>query len=142
TNANYFIANDRIARTTPRLLVYRSICFAGDLSVRESVTSKFLWQRLTESAFFSASHSRSARFLKGSRDQPPKTSRNAPSHEACLFIWISGGLVTFATHLQRKPIWMLRLHRERKRSSSAFDMIMCLSARLGLIRPRAISLLS
>jgi hypothetical protein len=41
TDANYLPTNARIATATPRLLIYRGIPFARDLSVEESVAPKF-----------------------------------------------------------------------------------------------------
>src|SRR5262249_6026172 len=64
-NANDLVANARIGKANPTLLVYCDAAFASDLLIGKAIASESCWQWLVERLFVTASLSPSARFDSG-----------------------------------------------------------------------------
>src|SRR5262249_23922619 len=64
-NANDHVANARIGKANPTLLVYCDAAFASDLLIGKAIASESCWQWLVERLFVTASLSPSARFDSG-----------------------------------------------------------------------------
>jgi hypothetical protein len=69
TDTNHFVRPTWFSAAKPSLLVNRSVAFASDLSIIETVTPKFFAQWLIGMAFFSTSLSRSRHFVSRWRSQ-------------------------------------------------------------------------